>query len=144
MLHRERLHVCYISLGASIVPRTRSRWPGRGGWKGKIDHVRFVSIHVNLKKTVQYLLSQILQIRLLGFLDVVVCRHTELPHKIVSIVSISPDSVFSHNFYYYYVSIIFNLCHNVLICKRQGIISFECERIRCKEICKFEVFTRVG
>ena len=72
--------------------RSRSR-------NGKIDHVRLGTIHVTLKKTLQYLLSKILQTRLPVVLVEVVCRQAKLPYQIiVSIVFSAPYSIFCCNF----------------------------------------------
>ena len=49
--------------------------------KGKIRNAVYATIHVKLQKILPYLLSQILQTRLLFTLDVVRCRHGNLLYK---------------------------------------------------------------
>ena len=65
--------------------------------EGKIGHVMLGIIHVILFKTSQCFLHKILQTRWPIIRDVVVCRHTNLPFKIMNIVFCSLYSVFSFN-----------------------------------------------
>ena len=85
--------------------------------KGKIGQLMLGITHVILLKTLQYLRSQFLQTKWPVIHDVVVCRHANLPYKVVSIVFSSLYITFSYNFLYSISIIFFNLYHNVLICK---------------------------
>ena len=68
--------------------------------KGKIWKATLDIIHVIQLKTLQYLLSQILQIRWPVILDVVVCRHTNLIHKIEYFVLFSSSYIaLKYNFF---------------------------------------------
>ena len=66
--------------------------------QGKIAQFTRDTIHVILLKTIQYIVSQILQMQWPVILYVVVCRHANQPYKLVSIVFSIPYSDFSYNF----------------------------------------------
>ena len=55
-------------------------------------------IHVILLKSLQYLLSQILQTKLPIILGIIVCRHVNLPILILSIVLVAHSLVLAISF----------------------------------------------
>ena len=67
--------------------------------RGKIGQAKLRTISVVLVETLQYLLSQILQMRLPVILSIVVYRRTSLPHKMVNIVFSTTYSTVKYNFW---------------------------------------------
>ena len=72
-------------------------WEVRSKLDGKIVQALLGVINATLLKAIQYVLSQILQVRWPVILDTVVCRHADLPYNIVGIVFRNQCSAFSHN-----------------------------------------------
>ena len=66
--------------------------------RGKIGQAKLLKISVVLVETLQYILSQILQMRLHVILSIVVYRCTSLPHKMVNIVYSTTYSTVKYNF----------------------------------------------
>ena len=69
----------------------------------------FDAIDVILLKTIQYIASQLLQMRWPVILAVVVCRHGNQLYKLLSIIFRRPYNAFSYNCLYI-ISIIILIC----------------------------------
>ena len=101
--------LCIIPILVCTAETSAHAQKMRQKWKGKIWQVLRGIIHVILLKTLQYLLSQILQMTRPVILVVLVCRHANVLRNIVSFTFSSPYSAFSYNVYHI-LSIILLIC----------------------------------
>ena len=113
------------------------------GRNGKIGLATLDIIHEVLLKTLQYILSQILQTGWPVILDIVVYRHLSLPYKVVTIILNIGTAVLLATTLIHHICNIFNLYHSMLICKHQDIISCECMIIETQVIADLNIMSCV-